>query len=77
MRQGKNAPAGAKSYIVNGKMTEGFAFVAYPQLRQTWWYGQPQRFLLFDRDESFTVQVDPRFSRLRASRFPNRNTTKS
>jgi hypothetical protein len=30
MRQGKNAPGGAKSYIVGGKMTEGFAFVAYP-----------------------------------------------
>ena len=29
-RQGKNAPGGAKSYIVSGKMTEGFAFVAYP-----------------------------------------------
>jgi hypothetical protein len=29
-RQGKDAPGGAKSYIVNGKMTEGFAFVAYP-----------------------------------------------
>ncbi len=28
--QGKNAPGGAKSYLVNGKMTEGFAFVAYP-----------------------------------------------
>jgi len=28
--QGKNAPGGAKSYIVNGKMTAGFAFVAYP-----------------------------------------------
>jgi Protein of unknown function (DUF2950) len=28
--QGKNAPGGAKSYIVSGKMTEGFAFVAYP-----------------------------------------------
>jgi hypothetical protein len=28
--QGKNAPGGAKSYIANGKMTEGFAFVAYP-----------------------------------------------
>lgn len=27
---GKNATGGAKSYIVNGKMTEGFAFVAYP-----------------------------------------------
>jgi hypothetical protein len=27
---GKNAPGGAKSYIVRGKMTEGFAFVAYP-----------------------------------------------
>jgi hypothetical protein len=30
MRQGKDSPGGAKSYIVNGKMTEGFAFVAYP-----------------------------------------------
>jgi hypothetical protein len=29
-RQGKNGPGGAKSYIVNGKMVEGFAFVAYP-----------------------------------------------
>ena len=29
-RQGKNAPGGAKSYMTNGKMTEGFAFVAYP-----------------------------------------------
>jgi hypothetical protein len=29
-RQGKNAPSGAKSYVVNGKMTGGFAFVAYP-----------------------------------------------
>jgi hypothetical protein len=28
--QGKNGPGGAKSYIVDGKMTEGFAFVAYP-----------------------------------------------
>jgi len=28
--QGPAAPGGAKSYIVNGKMTEGFAFVAYP-----------------------------------------------
>ena len=28
VRQGKNGRA--KSYIVNGKMTEGFAFVAYP-----------------------------------------------
>jgi len=29
-QQGKNGPGGAKSYIVNGKMTEGVAFVAYP-----------------------------------------------
>ena len=29
-RQGKNAPGGAKNYVVNGKMTQGFAFVAYP-----------------------------------------------
>ena len=29
-RQGKNATGGVKSYLVNGKMTEGFAFVAYP-----------------------------------------------
>jgi hypothetical protein len=30
MAQGKNGPGGAKSYTANGKMTEGFAFVAYP-----------------------------------------------
>jgi hypothetical protein len=29
-RQGKNGLGGAKDYIVNGKMIEGFAFVAYP-----------------------------------------------
>jgi hypothetical protein len=29
-RQGMNGPGGARSYIVNGKMTGGFAFVAYP-----------------------------------------------
>ncbi len=28
--QGKNAAGGAKSYVVSGRMTEGFAFVAYP-----------------------------------------------
>jgi hypothetical protein len=27
---GGNGPGGAKSYVVNGKMTKGFAFVAYP-----------------------------------------------
>ncbi|MGD0492783.1 MAG: DUF2950 domain-containing protein [Steroidobacteraceae bacterium] len=30
VRQGNDAPGGAKSYIVNGRMTEGFAFVAFP-----------------------------------------------
>ena len=30
MRSGKSAPGGTKNYIANGKMTEGFAFVAYP-----------------------------------------------
>jgi len=29
-RQGKNGQGGAKNYLVNGKMTGGFAFVAYP-----------------------------------------------
>jgi hypothetical protein len=29
-RQGESASGGAKSYIVDGKMTQGFAFVAYP-----------------------------------------------
>ena len=28
--QGKDASGGAKNYVENGKMTEGFAFVAYP-----------------------------------------------
>lgn len=28
--QGTHAPGGAKSYISNGKMTGGFAFIAYP-----------------------------------------------
>lgn len=29
-KQGKNAPEGAKLYIADGKMTKGFAFLAYP-----------------------------------------------
>lgn len=29
-QQGKDAPGGAKAYVSNGKMTDGFAFVAYP-----------------------------------------------
>lgn len=29
-RQGRNAPGGAESYIVGGKLTGGFAFVGYP-----------------------------------------------
>jgi hypothetical protein len=29
-KQGKDAPEGAKNYMVNGKMTAGFAFLAYP-----------------------------------------------
>jgi hypothetical protein len=29
-RQGKNGPGGSKSYPVSGKLTGGFAFVAYP-----------------------------------------------
>lgn len=29
-RQGADATGGAKNYVVDGKMTEGFAFVAYP-----------------------------------------------
>ncbi len=29
-RQGKDGPGGAKSFVVNGKMSGGFAFVAYP-----------------------------------------------
>jgi hypothetical protein len=28
--QGRNAPGGAKNYLVDGKMTNGFAFLAYP-----------------------------------------------
>ena len=28
--QGKNSLGGAKHYIVDGKITEGFAFVVYP-----------------------------------------------
>ena len=29
-RQGKNAPGGRKNYVINGKMTGGFAFLAWP-----------------------------------------------
>jgi hypothetical protein len=29
-RQGKDAPGGAKKFVVDGKMTGGFAFVAFP-----------------------------------------------
>jgi hypothetical protein len=33
-RQGKKAPGGAKTYLVDGKMT-GFAFIAYPAMYRT------------------------------------------
>jgi hypothetical protein len=29
-KQGTNAPGGARNYVINGKMVNGFAFVAYP-----------------------------------------------
>lgn len=29
-RRGKDVPGGPKSYVANGKMSEGFAFIAYP-----------------------------------------------
>ena len=29
-RQGSDAPGGARDYLVHGKMTKGFAFIAYP-----------------------------------------------
>ena len=29
-RQGADAPGGARDYLVDGKMTGGFAFLAYP-----------------------------------------------
>jgi hypothetical protein len=29
-RQGSHAPGGAKNYVINGKMSAGFGFVAYP-----------------------------------------------
>ena len=32
MGQGENAPGGGKSYMVNDKMVNGFAFVAYPAM---------------------------------------------
>jgi hypothetical protein len=33
--QGKNVTGGAKNYVVDGKMTQGFAFVAYPAMYRT------------------------------------------
>jgi DUF2950 family protein len=30
LRQGRNAPGGAMDYLADGKMTKGFAFLAYP-----------------------------------------------
>jgi Protein of unknown function (DUF2950) len=29
-KQGRNAPGGARNYLLDGKMTRGFAFLAYP-----------------------------------------------
>jgi len=31
IKQGPDAKGGAKDYLVNGKMTGGFAFIAYPE----------------------------------------------
>jgi hypothetical protein len=29
-KQGKHAPGGTKDYVIDGNMTKGFAFLAYP-----------------------------------------------
>ena len=46
-RQGKSAPGGAYSYVINGRMIAGFAMVAYPrrirQERRDDVHRQPQR----------------------------------
>ena len=46
-RQGKNAPGGAYSYVINGRMIAGFAMVAYPgavrRERRDDVHRQPQR----------------------------------
>jgi hypothetical protein len=42
-RQGSHGPGGAKDYVVDGKMTGGFAFVAYPALRRDDIHHQPRR----------------------------------
>ena len=52
-KQGAGAKGGAKNYVVNGKMTGGFAYIAYPAQ-----YGDTGVMtFIIDQDEWFTKAI--------------------
>jgi hypothetical protein len=59
--QGSQAPGGAKSYIVDGKMTKGFAFVAYPAEYKS---SGVMTFIVNDKGTVFEKNLGPRSSDL-------------
>jgi Protein of unknown function (DUF2950) len=54
-QQGKNAPGGAYNYVINGRMTAGFAMIAYPAA-----YGQSGVMTLIVSLNGVVVRARPR-----------------
>ena len=72
-RQGKNGPGGAKNYIVDGKMTGGFAFVAYPAEYGT---SGVMTFVVSEDGEVYQKDLGPKTDALaRAMKEYNPNTS--
>jgi Protein of unknown function (DUF2950) len=59
--QGKNAPGGARRYVRNGRMTEGFAFLAYPA---TYRSSGVMTFVVNQRGDVLQKDLGPDTSRL-------------
>ncbi len=55
-RQGKNAPGGAKGYVVKGRMTEGFALLAFPA---TWGDSGIMTFMVNEHGIVFEKSLGP------------------
>ena len=62
--QGRHAPGGARDYVVNGKMTEGFAVVAWPAIYDN---SGVMTFLVSHQGVVYERDLGPRTERIAAS----------
>ncbi|HEU0251507.1 MAG TPA: DUF2950 domain-containing protein [Pyrinomonadaceae bacterium] len=63
-RQGKSAPGGAYSYIINGNMIAGFALVAYPA---TWNNSGVMTFVVNQEGRVYEKNLGPRTTQIAAA----------